>query len=132
MVVADVLRPIPSTLLKDSAQILVCTGVDAWQNPTWQTYDVSNVHLQNTNEVKKTKDNTEVVLRSVLFIDCVRSVPQLNYNALVIQSEAAGRSMRAIVSDSLGNESGNFEIITVDLVPDIPSTRVHHIELGLV
>lgn len=34
--------------------------MDAWQKPVWQDYEVSRVHLQNTNEVKKTKENTEV------------------------------------------------------------------------
>ena len=60
------LRPIPQSLLGDLAIIKVCTGMDAWQKPVWQDYEVSRVHLQNTNEVKKTKENTEVVLRSSL------------------------------------------------------------------
>lgn len=126
------LRPIPQQLLRDLVTIKVCTGMDAWQNPTWEEYQVSNVHLQNTNEVKKTTNNTEVVLRSVLFIDAVRSVPSLDYAALVEQSEAAGKPLRAIVTNSLGQVAGDFEVLTVDLVPDIPSNRVHHIELGLV
>ncbi|HIW40627.1 MAG TPA: hypothetical protein H9743_00510 [Candidatus Mediterraneibacter vanvlietii] len=106
--------------------------MDAWQNPTWQEYQVSNVHLQNTNEVKKTKENTEVVLRSILFIDSVRSAPQLDYDALVQQSEAAGKPLRAVATDSNGNQYGEYEVITVDPVPDVPSNRVHHVELGLV
>ena len=53
------LRPIPQSLLGDLAIIKVCTGMDAWQKPVWQDYEVSRVHLQNTNEVKKTKENTE-------------------------------------------------------------------------
>lgn len=116
----------------DIVTINVCTGVDSWQTPSWQTYTVNNVHLQNTNEVKKTKENTEVVLRSVLFIDSVRSTPQLDYAALVEQSEAAGKPLRCVVTDAQGNEAGDFEVLTVDLVPDVPATRIHHIELGLV
>lgn len=126
------LRPIPVQLLRDMVTIKVCTGMDAWQNPTWQEYQVSNVHLQNTNEVKKTKENTEVVLRSILFIDSVRSAPQLDYDALVQQSEAAGKPLRAVATDSNGNQYGEYEVITVDPVPDVPSNRVHHVELGLV
>ena len=49
------LRPIPQSLLGDLAIIKVCTGMNAWQKPVWQDYEVSRVHLQNTNEVKKTK-----------------------------------------------------------------------------
>lgn len=126
------LRPIPSRLLRDLVTIKVCTGMDAWQNPDWDDYIVSNVHLQNSNEVRKSKDNTEVVLRAILFIDSVRSVPALDYGALMDQSEAAGKPMRCIVQDALGNISGDFEVILVDLVPDVPANRIHHVELGLV
>ena len=126
------LRPIPSRLLRDLVTIKVCTGMDAWQNPDWDDYIVSNVHLQNSNEVRKSKDNTEVVLRAILFIDSVRSVPALDYGALMDQSEAAGKPMCCIVQDALGNISGDFEVILVDLVPDVPANRIHHVELGLV
>lgn len=126
------LRPIPSQLLRDSMTLNVCTGVDAWQKPTWQTYEVQNVHIQNTNETKKTADNTEVVLRTAIFVDTVRSTPALNYEALCKQSQAAGKPMRATVQDANGNDLGDFEILTVDPVPDVPDTRVHHIELGCV
>ena len=126
------LRPIPSQLLRDSMTLNVCTGVDAWQKPTWQPYEVQNVHIQNTNETKKTADNTEVVLRAVIFVDTVRSTPALNYEALCQQSQAAGKPMRATVQDANGNDLGDFEILTVDPVPDVPDTRVHHIELGCV
>lgn len=112
--------------------LYVCNGVDSWQNPDWDTYTVNNVHLQNTNEVKKTKENTEVVLRSVLFIDSRKSTPSLDYAALATQSQEAGKPMRCSVTDALGNNQGEFEILTVDLVPDVPATRIHHVELGLV
>lgn len=126
------LRPIPSQLLRDSMTLNVCTGVDAWQKPTWQPYEVQNVHIQNTNETKKTADNTEVVLRAVIFVDTVRSTPTLDYEALCQQSQAVGKPMRATVQDANGNDLGDFEILTVDPVPDVPDTRVHHIELGCV
>lgn len=110
----------------------VCTGTDLWQNPSWQEYTVKNVHLQNTNEVKKTKDNTEVVLRSVLFIDSRRSSPALDYDALAAQSQKAGRPMRCTVYNAAGEQYGEYEVLTTDPVPDVPATRVHHVELGLV
>lgn len=126
------LRPIPSQLLRDSMTLNVCTGVDAWQKPTWQPYEVQNVHIQNTNETKKTADNTEVVLRAVIFVDTVRSTPALNYEALCQQSQAAGKPMRATVQNFQGQTLGDFEILAVDPGPDVPDTRVHHIELGCV
>ena len=110
----------------------VCTGVNEWQKPIWQTYSVQNVHIQNTNETKKTADNTEVVLRAVIFVDTVRSIPALDYEALCQQSQTAGKPMRAIVQSFQGQTLGNFEILTIDPVPDVPDTRIHHIELGCV
>lgn len=126
------LRPIPQSLLGDIAVLRVCTGVDAWQKPTWQEYTVRNVHLQNTNEVRKSKENTEVVLRSVLFIDGTRSRPVLDYDTLAEQSQAAGKPLRCTVYNMNGQKHGDFEVLTTDPVPDVPATRVHHVELGLV
>lgn len=126
------LRPIPGVLLSDNVTIKVCTGTDIWQKPTWDKYQVSKVHLQDTNEVRKTKENTEVLLRSILFIDGTRSTPHLDYRALASQSEAAGKPLRAVVSSFDGTLLGEFEVLSVDVLPDVPATRVHHIELGMV
>lgn len=126
------LRPIPQSLLGDMMILKVCTGMDVWQKPAWNTYRVEHVHLQNTNEVKKTKDNTEVVLRSVLFVDGKLSQPVLDYDTLAEQSQKSGKPMRCEVYNHAGQKYGDYEILTTDPVPDVPSTRVHHIELGLV
>ena len=98
----------------------------------WRAYRVEHVHLQNTNEVRKSKENTEVVLRSVLFIDGIRSQPLLDYDALAEQSQAAGKPMRCAVYRADGRKAGEYEVLTVDPVPDVPARRVHHVELGLV
>lgn len=126
------LRPIPQSLLGDMMTLKVCVGMDAWQNPSWQKYTVQNVHIQNTNEVKKTKENTEVVLRSILFIDSRRSTPSLDYDSLAEQSQKAGKPLRCVVFNSRGQKYGEYEVLTVDPVPDVPATRIHHIELELV
>ena len=126
------LRSIPQQLLRDLVTIKVCTGVDAWQKPTWQETTVRNVHIQNTNEVRKSTNNTEVELRSVLFIDGRRSLPRLDYDALAMQSEAAGRPMRAVVYSYKGRRLGEYEVLTVDTGPNVPDTEPHHVELGLV
>lgn len=126
------LKSIPKSLLTDVAIIKVCTGTDVWQNPKWAEYTVKHVHLQNTNEVKKTKENTEVVLRSVLFIDMARSKPALDYDALADRSQKAGHPLQCVVKDKSGKSYGEFVVMTVDPVPDVPATRVHHVELGLI
>lgn len=126
------LRSVPQKLLRDLVTIKVCTGVDAWQKPTWQETTVRNVHIQNTNEVRKSTNNTEVVLRSVLFIDGRRSLPRLDYDALAMQSETAGRPMRAVVYNYKGRRLGEYEVLTVNTEPNVPDTEPHHVELGLV
>lgn len=126
------LRPIPQSLLGDMMVLKVCVGVDAWQNPSWKEYTVQNVHIQNTNEVKKTKENTEVVLRSILFIDGRRSTPSLDYDSLAEQSQKKGKPLRCVVFNANGQKYGEYEVLTVDPIPDVPATRIHHIELGLV
>lgn len=126
------LRPIPVSMLKNSAVFKVCTGIDAWQNPTWEEYQVKNVHIQDTNEVKKTRENKEVVLRSVLYVDSRLSTPSLDYRSLAEHSERAGEQMKCTVFDAQGETIGSFEIETVDIIPNVPATTVHHYELGLV
>ena len=126
------LRPIPSDLLKYTAEISVCTGIDKWQNPTWEVHTISRVHLQATNEVKRTRDNAEVVLRSMLWIDGRRSQPSMNWYALQKQSEDNGRELRVVMQDIRGNDLGEFTVKTVDALPDYPSYRIHHWELGMV
>ena len=117
------LRPIPQSLLGDLAIVKVCTGMDAWQKPAWKDYEVKRVHLQNTNEVKKTKENTEVVLRSTLFIDASLSRPVLDYDSLVEESQKAGKALRCEVYNAQGQKYGDYEVLTVDPVPDVTATR---------
>lgn len=126
------LRPIPASVLGDIAVIRVCTGVDVWQNPEWEEYMVKPVHLQNTNEVRKSKENTEIVLRSILFIDSVHSRPSLDYGGLAEKSQAAGKPMHCTVYSAAGEPYGEYEVAAVDIAPDVPARRVHHTELGLV
>ena len=113
------LRPIPQSLLGDLAIIKVCTGMDA-------------VVPGAASLVAETKENTEVVLRSTLFIDARLSRPALDYDSLAEHSQKAGKPLRCEVFNSQGQKYGEYEVLTVDPVPDVPATRVHHVELGLV
>lgn len=126
------LRPIPNDVLKYVAEISVCSGTDKWQNPTWTDYTINRVHLQATNEVRRTRDNAEVVLRSVLWIDGRRSQPVMDWYALQKQSEDNGRELQVVVSNVKGDIIGTYTVKTVDALPDYPSDRIHHWELGMV
>ena len=119
------LQPIPKRLLTKTATINVPTGVDSWQKPTYTAYTIYYTHLQNTNELRKTKDNTEVVLRSILFIDAKISTPSLDYLALEREAESHNADIK-VVMDGL-----SFKVQIVDAVPD-DTGATHHYELGLV
>lgn len=121
----NMLAPIPRQILTDSMTLFVPTGIDAYQNPTGDTYTVANVHLQNTNEIRRTATNSEVVLRSLLFVDARQSSPSLDYVALARAAQAVGAQMTTTMNGVL------YTVKTVDAVPD-DTGKTHHWELGLV
>ena len=126
------LRPTPKPLLGDMMVLKVCTGVDDWENPTFKEIRVSNVHLQNIRSLTKSKDNTEILLTSTVFIDTKYSKPNLDYESLQMLSEQNGSQMRTVVYNSKGKALGDYAVVTVDPVPDYPDNKIHHIELGLI
>ena len=119
------LKPIPSRILRSTATVKVCSGVDRYQNQAYTTYTVKKVHLQPTNEVRKTQNNTEVVLRSILFVDAKTSAPALDWGALFRQAHEIDGDMRVIVR---GEE---YTVLTVDALRD-DTDNLHHWEVGLV
>lgn len=126
------LSPIPSRMLHDSAKIYVVTGMDRYQEKIYDTYEVKNVHMQSDTDVLKGADNTEVQLKGTLFVDGSRSTPQLDYTTLQQTSLDHGGTMRAEVYDASGKLQGNYAVLIVNGLPDVPATRVHHWELSLV
>lgn len=119
------LKPIPSRILKSTATVKVCSGVDRYQNQTYTEYTVKKVHLQPTNEIRKTQDNTEVTLRSILFVDAHTSAPRLDWCALLRQAHLKLGDMRVIVR---GDE---YTVIGVDELRD-DTDNLHHWEVSLV
>ena len=126
------LAPIPSRMLHDTVILKVVTGMDRYQNKTYDEYTISNVHLQSNNDTIKRANDTEVQLKGILFVDARKSLPALDLNALQEESLKNGDTMRAIVTDASGNDAGEYAVLVVDSLPDVPATRVHHYELGLV
>lgn len=121
------LAPIPSRMLHDTAKIHVVKGIDRWQVKQYDDYTVKNVHLQNDIDTIKGPDNTEVQIKGILFVDCRRSTPCLDLYALQQTSLNNGDTMRVEIEGA-----GDFAVLNVDGVPDVPATRVHHYELTLV
>lgn len=120
------LRPIPSRILKHTVTLQTCAGVDMWQAPAWTQTTLGKVCMQPSNETKKSKDNTEVVLRGVCFVDARRSSPAgIDLDAMQEQSEKNGQPMTLIFG---GN---TYTVLTVDTLYDDTGV-LHHTELGLV
>lgn len=119
------LKPIPSKILKSTATVKVCNGVDMYQNQTYTEYTVKRVHLQPTNEIRKTATNTDCVLRSILFVDARTSTPFLDWFALLQTAHDICGDIRVIVR---GEE---YTVVSVDALRD-DTDQLHHFEVGLV
>ena len=119
------LKPIPAKILKSTATVKVCSGVDRYQNQTYTEYTVKRVHLQPTNEIRKTQDNTDIVLRSILFVDAHTSTPALDWYALLKTAHDNCGDMRVIVRNV------TYTAIGVDELRD-DTDNLHHWEISLV
>ena len=119
------LKPIPAKILRSTAKVEACTGVDRYQNPAYSTYTVRNVHLQPTNEVRKTTDNTECILRSILFVDAHHSRPVLDWDALFKTAQEVGGDVKVTVRGTV------YTIASIDALRD-DTDLFHHYEIGLV
>ena len=96
-----------------------------YQNQTYTTHTVKRTHLQPTNEVRKTTDNTEIVLRSILFVDAKTSTPFIDWFGLLQTAHSNLGDMRVIVREQ------EYTVMTVDALRDDTDT-LHHFEVGLV
>ena len=119
------LKPIPAKILKSTATVDVCSGVDMYQNQTYTTYTVKRVHLQPTNETRKTQTDTEVLLRSILFVDSRISTPKLDWCALLQSAHENSGDMRVTV------RGVEYTVLSVDELRD-DTDGLHHWEVMLV
>lgn len=126
------LAPIPGSMLHDTAIFYVVDYMDRYQKKVYREITVKNVHLQSSNNVLKRANDTEVQLRGILFVDDRRSTPRVDLYALQKESLEKGDTMRVMVKDASGNEVGEYAVIEVDDLPDVPATRRHHWELSLI
>ena len=119
------LRPIPAKILRSTATVKVCTGVDMYQNQTYTTYTVNRVHLQPTERIVKSTDNTDQQLSGILFVDVRHSSPALNWAALLHNAHALGGDMRVVVR---GIE---YTVMMADLLRD-DTDKPHHWEISMI
>lgn len=118
------LKPIPARIMRTTITVHACTGTDRYQKPTYTDYTVKKVHLQPTNEIRKTADNTDCVLRSLLFVDKQHSTPSLDWNELVNVAHAKAGDVKVVCRGE------TYTVFTVDALRD-DSDCFHHWEIGL-
>ena len=117
------LRPIPARILRTTATVKVCTGVDKYQNQTYTAYTVKKVHLQPTNEIRKTPTNTDCTLRAILFADAHTST-SFDWWSKFTFSHNKGGDMKVVV------RGVEYTVFTVDELRD-DTDLLHHWEIGL-
>lgn len=116
------LKPIPARIMRTTVTVNACTGVDFYQKPTDETYTIKRTHLQPTNEIRKTADNTDCVLRSILFADR-RSTP-LNWDQVFKTAHENGGDVHVTCRGE------TYTVFTVDALRD-DTDNFHHWEIGL-
>lgn len=126
------LSSIPARMLHDTVIFKVLKSMDRYQNKEYEEFTVKNVHLQSSNDVYKKADDTEVQLKGLLFVDAKRSTPILDLYDLQQKSLEVGDTMRALVYDAGGNLTGDYAVLVVDDIPNVPAMTRHHWELGLI
>lgn len=119
------LPPIPPQLLKSTVTVEACTGVDRDRRQQCSIHTVKRVHLQPSATVRKSKDNTDVVLRTMLFVDARLSRPYLDWTALFQTAQRAGGDV------TVRHDSLTYTVVSVDRIPD-DRNNLHHWEIGLV
>ena len=117
------LKPIPAKIMRSTATVKACTGLDRYQKPTYTEYTVNKVHLQPTNEIRKTADNTDCTLRSILFADTRNSTP-IDWWNLFSTAHGLGGDVKVTVR---GQE---YTVFSVDELRD-DTDLFHHWEIGL-
>lgn len=119
------LRPIPAKILKHTVIFHLPTGVDQYQNPTYaDPITVERVAVQPTDKTRKAKDNTDVSLSSIVFIDARNSSP-VDVQGLKDSAESVGHSLE------MEFEGRRYTVMSVDKLYD-DSSIFHHWEVGVV
>ena len=110
--------------MRSTATVMACTSLDRYQKPVYTEKTVKHVHLQPTNEIRKTADNTDCTLRSILFVDKVHSTPTLDWWGLFNTAHALGGDVKVIIREQ------EYTVFTVDELRD-DTDMFHHWEIGL-
>ena len=117
------LKPIPAQILRSTATVKYCTGLDKYQNQTFTESTVDRVHLQPTNEIRKTPSNTDCTLRALLFADARHSTP-FDWWSIFTSAHEMGGDVKVTIRGQ------KYTVFTVDELRD-DTDMFHHWEIGL-
>lgn len=71
----------------------VASDIDKWSAVQWTDYAINGVNVQPAHDTTRTKDNTEVSVKAVIFIDSAYSNPFYSLLTLQKESESHGHQM---------------------------------------
>ena len=117
-------RPISSRILKSSVTVSVCTGTDIFQNQIFETYTVSNVFMMPSDTIVKTNDNTDRQLQGMLYVDGRKSVPALDWRALLVRAHDCGGDVKVSL------RGVEYTVLSVSEYRDF-ADKFHHWEIGV-
>ena len=118
--------PIPAKIMTHTVTLLYPEPADAWGHTVKRELTVSRVCVQPTNATIKSQQNTEVVLRSICFIDKRVSRPAgLDVQSMKDAAEAAGGQLQLVYGGK------TYTVQSVDVLVD-SAGLYHHTEVGLV
>lgn len=119
------LKPISPQMLKDTVILKICKNTDRWQNAEYDEIKLTRVHLQTVLSVAKSSDNTERRSSTKLFIDCKISTPKIDLLKAYNESLKNGAPPRIVAGEK------DYSVQSIDAIPDMPATRIHHYEVTL-
>lgn len=110
------LKPIPKKLLIHSGVYTKVTAKDKWgaETGTPTITDLSDIRIEPSSAIKLSKDNKEIQLKSLLFYDCVNSLP-------------IGVSFE--LENTITFLGTDYIIVSID--PIFALSGIHHYEIGL-
>ena len=113
--------PIPLKILNQSCTHKVVTK-DNWKVETYETYNITNVYFEPSNELVKTKDNIDVKASSLMVFDNVNSVAKLS---------GVVSSPNFNYDDIITFANIDYRIMRIDTVYQANNTDIHHYEIYL-
>ena len=124
MLSSEILRDCNKYCKEDTGMLMISSYIHSRLDEgllIWQTPYAARQYY----EIRKTQDNTDITLRSILFVDARISTPKLDWCSLFRDAHEREGDMRVIVR---GEE---YTVIGIDELRD-DTDNLHHWEVSLV